>query len=105
MKRFAHLIDRLDETTSTTRKVEALRDYFAEAPDNDKLWTIALLSHRRPKRTVRTALLREWAAEEAGIPLWLFEDSYHVATLDHDAPRIFAESAEFIERVTGQQQG
>ena len=33
------------------------------------------------------------------------EDSYHVATIDHDAPRIFAESAEFIERVTGQQQG
>jgi DNA ligase-1 len=78
MKRFAQLIDRLDETTSTTRKVEALRDYLAEAPDNDKLWTIALLSHRRPKRTVRTAQLREWAAEEAGIPLWLFEDSYHV---------------------------
>ena len=33
------------------------------------------------------------------------EDSYHVATLDHDAPRIFAESAEFIERVAGLQQG
>lgn len=28
-------------------------------------------------------------------------DSYHVATLDNDAPTIFAESAEFIERVTG----
>ena len=35
----------------------------------------------------------------------VLEDSYHVAPLDHDAPRIFAESAEFIERVTGQQQG
>ena len=30
----------------------------------------------------------------------VLEDSYHVATLDNDAPRIFAESAEFIERVT-----
>jgi carboxylesterase len=28
------------------------------------------------------------------------DDSYHVATLDHDANRIFAESAEFIARVT-----
>ena len=27
-------------------------------------------------------------------------ESYHVATLDNDAPRIFAESADFIERVT-----
>jgi carboxylesterase len=30
----------------------------------------------------------------------LLEDSFHVATLDNDAERIFAESAEFIERVT-----
>ena len=35
----------------------------------------------------------------------VLENSYHVATLDNDAPRIFAESAEFIERVTAQQQG
>ena len=34
----------------------------------------------------------------------LLENSYHVATLDNDAPRIFAESAEFIERVTAQKQ-
>ena len=27
-------------------------------------------------------------------------ESYHVATLDHDAPQIFEESAEFIRRVT-----
>lgn len=30
----------------------------------------------------------------------VLEDSYHVATLDNDAPVIFAESAAFIERVT-----
>lgn len=30
----------------------------------------------------------------------LLEDSYHVATQDNDAERIFAESAEFISRVT-----
>lgn len=28
-------------------------------------------------------------------------DSYHVATLDHDAPRLMSESVRFIERVTG----
>jgi carboxylesterase len=31
----------------------------------------------------------------------LLENSYHVATLDHDAERINEESAEFIARVTG----
>lgn len=35
----------------------------------------------------------------------VLEDSFHVATLDNDAPRIFAESAQFIERVTGPEQG
>ena len=35
----------------------------------------------------------------------VLEDSYHVATLDNDAPRIFAESAEFIERVTSAERG
>jgi carboxylesterase len=29
----------------------------------------------------------------------LLEDSYHVATIDNDAPRIFDESAKFIERI------
>jgi carboxylesterase len=31
----------------------------------------------------------------------ILENSYHVATLDHDAPRIFEESAQFVRRVTG----
>jgi carboxylesterase len=31
----------------------------------------------------------------------ILEDSYHVATLDNDAPRIFAGSVEFIETLTG----
>jgi carboxylesterase len=31
----------------------------------------------------------------------MLENSYHVATLDNDAPIIFEESAEFIRRVTG----
>ena len=30
----------------------------------------------------------------------LLEDSYHVATIDNDAPRIFDESAKFVERIT-----
>src|SRR5690606_4100301 len=33
---------------------------------------------RRPKRPVNTPLLRLWATEISGIPLWLFEESYHI---------------------------
>ena len=78
MKRFADLINKLDQTTKTSVKTTSLKEYFEVAPDDDKMWTIALLSHRRPRRSVPTALLREWAAELADIPKWLFEESYHV---------------------------
>ena len=78
MKRFADLFTTLDQTTRTNAKVAALADYFRDAPDSDRLWTIALLSGRRPKRGVTTTLLREWAAEIADIPLWLFEECYPI---------------------------
>lgn len=79
MKRFARLFAALDATTRTNEKVAALADYFREAPEDDRLWTVALLSGRRPKRSVTATRLREWAAEAAGLPLWLFEESYAVA--------------------------
>ncbi len=78
MKDFVHLFQQLDQTTKTTVKVNALVCYFEQATDMDKLWTIAILSHRRPKRSVKTNLLRAWAAEVANTPIWLFEDSYHI---------------------------
>lgn len=78
MKRFSRLFEALDQTTKTNTKVSALSEYFREAPPSDRLWTIALLSHKRPKRSVNTTMLRTWAAEEAGLPLWLFEESYHI---------------------------
>ncbi|MFD0861112.1 ATP-dependent DNA ligase [Sungkyunkwania multivorans] len=78
MKVFAELIRKLDSTNKTNLKVEALAAYFKSADEEDKLWAIALLSHRRPKRPVNTTLLREWASEAANIPSWLFEESYHI---------------------------
>jgi len=78
MKAFAQLIKTLDSTNKTNIKIKALADYFTKSNDQDKVWTIAILSHRRPPRPVNTTLLREWAAELANIPLWLFEESYHI---------------------------
>ena len=78
MKDFALLIKTLDSTNKTTLKVAALAAYFKKANDRDKVWTIAILSHRRPPRPVNTTLLRAWASELANIPLWLFEESYHI---------------------------
>jgi len=78
MKDFVRLFKMVDQTTKTNAKIEALASYFRSARDKDKVWTIALFSHRRPKRTVTTSLLREWAAEYANLPDWLFEESYHI---------------------------
>ena len=78
MKDFTRLFTNIESTTSTNRKIDFLVDYFNTADDLDKLWVIALFSHKRPRRTVNTRLLREWAAEMAGIPDWLFEDTYHI---------------------------
>ena len=82
MRRFADLYWRLDATTSTTGKVDALRDYFAAAPADDAACALRVLSGDRQVRAVPTRLLREWAAEAAAIPAWLMEDSYaHVGDL------------------------
>ncbi|WP_146587956.1 ATP-dependent DNA ligase [Puniceibacterium confluentis] len=78
MRDFATLFATLDQTTKTTLKTKALAEYFTRAADEDKLWTIALFSGRRPKRAVTTTQLREWAAESAGVPLWLLEESYPI---------------------------
>ncbi len=78
MKHFTALFKQLDQSTKTNDKVAALVQYFNLATNEDKLWTIALLSHRRPRRNVKTTLLRMWAAEESGLPLWLLEDAYYV---------------------------
>ncbi len=78
MKHFGQLFTSLDQTNSTNAKVRSLVRYFEKVDDEDRLWAVAILSHRRPKRTVKTSQLREWAAEFANIPSWLFEESYHI---------------------------
>lgn len=78
MKYFEELFHSLEETTKTNEKVNALIQYLAAVPDEDKIWMIAIFSGRRPKRTISTKNLRLWAAEKSGIPLWLFEESYHI---------------------------
>jgi len=78
MRAFARLFDALDGTTKTNKKLELLVTYLDQVSDAEKIWTLALFSHRRPKRTISTTLLRQWAAEQAGLEDWLFEDTYHV---------------------------
>ncbi len=77
MLQFEKLYQKLDQTTKTTEKVEALVEFFHLCTDEDKIWIIALFTGRRPKRSIPLANLRKWAAEFAEIPQWLFDESYH----------------------------
>jgi DNA ligase 1 len=77
MRLFAELVHTLGTHTKTNDKLQALIEYFAVADAKDKVWTIALFSGRRPRRTISPAKITEWCAELIGIPLWLFGESYH----------------------------
>ncbi|GHC84056.1 ATP-dependent DNA ligase [Pseudorhodoferax aquiterrae] len=76
MKLFARLFSELDATTSTSAKVQAMQRYFAQAQPADAAWAVYFLAGGKPRQVVRTASLRAIACEMAGIPDWLFEESY-----------------------------
>ncbi len=77
MIRFAALFDAIDRTTKTNEKLAALVQYFGHASHADAAWATYFLSGYKLRQLVPTKLLRIWAAEEANIPSWLFEESYH----------------------------
>ena len=76
MRAFALLFSRLDRTTRTGEKIDALERYFADAAAADAAWALHFLIGRRPRRAVDGTKLRAWAAEAAGLPAWLVEECY-----------------------------
>jgi DNA ligase-1 len=76
MRAFAELYAELDASTSTLHKVDALAAYLRAADDAEAAWAVHFLAGGRPRRLVPTKLLREAARGAAGIPEWLFEESY-----------------------------
>ncbi|WP_220812959.1 ATP-dependent DNA ligase [Pseudomonas paralcaligenes] len=76
MKAFAELYARLDATTSSNAKLAALQDYFRTASAADAAWAVYFLAGGRPRQLVPSRQLRELAMQAAGLPEWLFEESY-----------------------------
>lgn len=76
MQRFAQLFAELESTNKTNDKVAALVAYFEEAREADKVWCLALFTGKRPRRPVKTTLMKEWVMEIAQIPDWLFLECY-----------------------------
>lgn len=79
MKRFTELIREIDQTTSTLKKVEAIRSYFEKAPPEDACWALFLLSGEKIPTKINRTFLQESFCEFIQMPFWLFKESaYHV---------------------------
>ena len=76
MQAFAALYQALDASTSSLAKQAALRDYLRGAPPEDAAWAVYFLAGGKPRQLVPTKLLRAVAREAAGLPEWLFDESY-----------------------------
>ncbi|HSV35193.1 MAG TPA: ATP-dependent DNA ligase [Ramlibacter sp.] len=92
MRQFSRLFAELDATTSTNAKVEALQRYFDQAPARDAAWAVYFLSGGKPRQVVSMSALATLAGKVAGIPPWLFDESYQVVgdlaeTIAHILPR------------------
>lgn len=114
MREFARLYAELDETTSTTRKLEALQGYFAGAAPENAAWAVYFLAGGKPRQAVPTRLLRQYAIEYAGLDEWLFDESYHAVgdfaeTIAHILPpptgRCDVGLAEWMEQRIGPLRG
>lgn len=76
MKAFAALYRELDATTSNLGKQAALQRYLQDAAPQDAAWAVYFLAGGKPRQLVPTRLLRQLAQEAAGLPEWLFDESY-----------------------------
>ncbi|CAN5912527.1 ATP-dependent DNA ligase [soil metagenome] len=76
MKAFAALYRELDATTSSLAKQAALQRYLQAAAPEDAAWAVYFLAGGKPRQLVPTKLLRLLAQEAAGLPEWLFDESY-----------------------------
>src|SRR5690606_23910540 len=76
MKVLARLINALDSSNKTNSKILAIEQFLAESSELDKYWFIRLFTGKRPRRSVKTTIMRQLAIEYCGIPEWLFLESY-----------------------------
>ncbi|MBT2326456.1 ATP-dependent DNA ligase [Variovorax paradoxus] len=76
MKQFAALFHELDASTSSLAKQTALQRYLQSAAPADAAWAVYFLAGGKPRQLVPTKLLRLLAQEAAGLPEWLFVESY-----------------------------
>jgi DNA ligase-1 len=76
VKAFADLYAELDASTSTLHKVDALERYLRRAAPADAAWAVYVLAGGKPRQAVPSRVMRDAARDAAGLPDWLFDESY-----------------------------
>ena len=74
MDDFATLIDALDQSTSTARKVALIADHLRAGESHDSAWSVLLLMGEKRRRLITGRRLREILQACDAIPDWLFDD-------------------------------
>ncbi len=76
MKKFAQLLELLALTPSRNRKLEALVRYFAETPDPDRGYALAILTGALTFKNVKPAVLRDVVTREVDPVLFALSYDY-----------------------------
>ena len=74
MDEFATLIDALDQSTGTARKVALIADHLRAGESHDSAWSVLLLMGEKRRRLITGRRLREILQACDAIPDWLFDD-------------------------------
>ncbi|MEM9914280.1 MAG: ATP-dependent DNA ligase [Planctomycetota bacterium] len=103
MKLFTQLFLAVDATTRTSEKTAALQRYFEQAPPADAVWALRVLTGQKLIRAVSYKRLRAWAAEEAGLDTWLFNECYGaVGDLSETLSLVLPEPTEILDESLSQ---
>ena len=74
MDDFATLIDALDQSTGTARKVDLIANQLRTGEAHDSAWSVLLLMGEKRRRLITGRRLREILQACDAIPDWLFDD-------------------------------
>ena len=74
MDAFAALIEELDQSTGTKRKIDLIAGHLQRADAHDAAWTVLLLMGERRKRLITGRRLRDILQQASSMPDWLFDD-------------------------------
>jgi DNA ligase-1 len=75
---FARLFERIDRTTSTNAKVDAMAEFLKAAPPDDAAWAVFFLTGRRLKRHVPSAAIRDLTLAATGFEDWMMLECYSI---------------------------